>query len=195
MSYHWRINGNSTADEGDQKLYAYDAGQKAIAQHYERLGINSEVSMKEGTYGVYHTKFALPSDWKNLICKVPVENGIVNEQNFDKEYVLFESVDFNAENPDALKELAGYVIVLGENACGAIAEYPFELPPKGMNKVDIATFYLTVCPSKNMPVTADYLLVKRSALEGIDLTKKGWQKEISGVVYNPFALLQEPIKI
>lgn len=195
MSYHWRINGNSTADEGDQKLYAYDAGQKAITQHYERLGIDAKVSMKEGTYGVYHTEFSLPEGWQDNICKASVVDGIVTEHNFDKDYVLFESGEIRATNSDALKELAGYVMVLGENACGAVAEYLFELPPKGMSKVDIATFYLTVCPNKNVPVKADMLLIKREVLQGIDLTKKGWLNEISNVVYNPFALPQEPIRI
>lgn len=195
MSYHWRINGNSTADEGDQKLYAYDAGKKAITQHYERLGIDAKVSMKEGTYGVYHTEFSLPEDWEDNISRVKIVDGVVTEQNIEKDFVLFESGEIKATNPDVLKELAGYVMVLGENACGAIAEYPFDIPPKGMSKVDIATFYLTVCPNKNMPVTADLILVKKSALEGIDLTKKGWQKEINDVVYNPFALPQDPIKI
>ena len=195
MAYHWRINGNSTADEGDQKMYAYDAGKKAIEEHYKRLGIEASVSMKEGTFGVYHTRFSLPDGWENLIDEIKLNDGIVKENvlQSQKDYVLFsDGADINART---LEELAGYVIACGANGCGAIAKYPFELPPKGMDKVDIATFYLTVCPNKNMPVSANYLLVKTSALQGIDLTKKGWQKDIEGVVYNPFALPQEPINI
>lgn len=193
MSYHWRINGNSTADEGDQKLYAYDAGKKAIEEHYKREEIDAKVSMKEGTYGVYHTEFNLPLDWEDRISKVSLGDDI--DVSTLKEYVFFESSSVKSDNPDMLKELAGYVIALGENACGAVADYPFEIPAKGLNKVDIATFYLTVCPNKNMPVKADNLLVKKEALYDIDLTKKDWHKDIKGVVYNPFALPQEPVKI
>ena len=193
MSYHWRINGNSTADEGDQKLYAYDAGKKAIEEHYKRIGIDAKVSMKEGTYGVYHTDFDLPQDWEDRISKVSLGEKI--DLISLKDYVFFESNEYKPSNKDMLKELAGYVIALGENACGAVTDYPFDIPAKGLDKVDIATFYLTVCPNKNMPVKADNLLVKRENLEGIDLTKKDWHKEIKGVIYNPFALPQEPVKI
>ncbi|MBS4770152.1 glycosyltransferase family 2 protein [Carnobacteriaceae bacterium zg-ZUI240] len=41
--YHWRIHSNSTAGNPESKLYAYDAGARAIQSHLKRLGIQGHV--------------------------------------------------------------------------------------------------------------------------------------------------------
>lgn len=45
--YHWRMHENSTAANQQSKLYCYTAGQRAIASHLERCGIEGEVLMQE----------------------------------------------------------------------------------------------------------------------------------------------------
>ena len=41
--YHWRSHEGSTAGNPDDKPYAVIAGEKALAGHYERMGIKAEV--------------------------------------------------------------------------------------------------------------------------------------------------------
>lgn len=54
--YHWRCHENSTSENPESKLYAFDAGQRAIQAHYDRIGVKAEVS--KGEYlGLYRTKF------------------------------------------------------------------------------------------------------------------------------------------
>jgi len=54
--YHWRSHEDSTAENPESKLYAFDAGQRAVQAHYERIGIKAKVS--KGEYlGLYRTKF------------------------------------------------------------------------------------------------------------------------------------------
>ncbi len=54
--YHWRCHEDSTSENPESKLYAFDAGARAIAAHYERIGIKAEV--KKGEYlGLYRTRF------------------------------------------------------------------------------------------------------------------------------------------
>lgn len=59
--YHWRCHEDSTAENPESKLYAFEAGRRAIQAHYERTGIHAEVF--EGEYlGLYRTKFIRDHD-------------------------------------------------------------------------------------------------------------------------------------
>lgn len=57
--YHWRCHQDSTASNPESKLYAFEAGARAIKAHYERTGIKA-LSVEKGVdYGIYHTRFAI----------------------------------------------------------------------------------------------------------------------------------------
>lgn len=45
--YHWRCHMDSTAADPSSKAYAYEAGRKAVREHYQRLGIDAKVEMPE----------------------------------------------------------------------------------------------------------------------------------------------------
>ncbi|HIU76969.1 MAG TPA: glycosyltransferase family 2 protein, partial [Candidatus Pelethocola excrementipullorum] len=54
--YHWRCHENSTAENPESKRYAFEAGLKAVQEHYNRIGVQAEVS--HGEYlGLYRTRF------------------------------------------------------------------------------------------------------------------------------------------
>ena len=54
--YHWRCHQDSTASNPESKMYAFDAGARAIKAHYDRLGVPVEI--EKGEYlGLYRTKF------------------------------------------------------------------------------------------------------------------------------------------
>lgn len=57
--YHWRCHQDSTASNPASKLYAFEAGARAIMAHYERLGIQAEKVEKGVDYGIYHTTFKI----------------------------------------------------------------------------------------------------------------------------------------
>lgn len=57
--YHWRCHQDSTASNPESKLYAFEAGARAIMAHYDRMGIGAEKVEKGVDYGVYHTTFKL----------------------------------------------------------------------------------------------------------------------------------------
>ena len=57
--YHWRCHQNSTASNPESKMYAFEAGARAIKAHFERLGIGVESVEKGVDYGIYHTRFVL----------------------------------------------------------------------------------------------------------------------------------------
>ena len=54
--YHWRSHEDSTAENPESKLYAFEAGVRAVQAHYDRIGVKAKVS--KGEYlGLYRTKF------------------------------------------------------------------------------------------------------------------------------------------
>lgn len=61
--YHWRAHPESTAGNPASKLYAYKAGKEAVRAHYERLGMEAEVSMTEYP-GRYRTVFLVKGEPK-----------------------------------------------------------------------------------------------------------------------------------
>lgn len=54
--YHWRSHEDSTSENPESKLYAFDAGARAVQAHFDRIGIAAEVT--KGEYlGLYRTKY------------------------------------------------------------------------------------------------------------------------------------------
>ena len=59
--YHWRCHEDSTAETPESKMYAFEAGKRAIEAHYERTGIHAEVYKGE-FLGLYRTRFIRDHD-------------------------------------------------------------------------------------------------------------------------------------
>jgi len=54
--YHWRCHINSTAANPESKLYAFEAGRKAVEEHYKRIGVPATVEHAE-FYGMFKTQY------------------------------------------------------------------------------------------------------------------------------------------
>lgn len=57
--YHWRCHQASTASNPESKLYAFEAGARAIQAHFDRLGIQTDSVEKGVDYGKYHVRFTI----------------------------------------------------------------------------------------------------------------------------------------
>ena len=60
--YHWRCHQDSTASNPESKLYAFEAGSRAIMAHYDRTGIRARKVEKGADYGIYHTEFEISGE-------------------------------------------------------------------------------------------------------------------------------------
>lgn len=60
--YHWRCHQDSTASNPESKLYAFEAGSRAVMAHYDRMGIKAEKVEKGVDYGIYHTTFQIENE-------------------------------------------------------------------------------------------------------------------------------------
>lgn len=54
--YHWRVSMESTADNPASKLYAFEAGKRAIEENLKACGLNGQVSHMPD-YGFYRVKY------------------------------------------------------------------------------------------------------------------------------------------
>lgn len=59
--YHWRSHEKSTAGNPESKMYAFEAGKRAIEAHYERTGIEAGVELT-ANLGLYRSRFAIKGD-------------------------------------------------------------------------------------------------------------------------------------
>lgn len=120
--YHWRMHGGSVAGDPTSKMYAYDAGKKAIQSHYERVGIQANVEHM-GRLGLYHTEYKM--------IKQPLISVIIYGEDDEKKkrcsewfkrkdysnLEILASAGINVEEINALAEKArgSYLFFVSEN--------------------------------------------------------------------------------
>lgn len=120
--YHWRMHGGSVAGDPTSKMYAYDAGKKAIQSHYDRVGIQANVEHME-RLGLYHTEYKM--------IKQPLISVIIYGEDDEKKkrcsewfkrkdysnLEILASAGINVEEINALAEKArgSYLFFVSEN--------------------------------------------------------------------------------
>ena len=71
--YHWRIHADSTAHSSEAKPYAMVAGERALNEHFERLGVAA--TAESVGYG-YRVQYALPERLPLVSLIIPTRNGV-----------------------------------------------------------------------------------------------------------------------
>lgn len=72
--YHWRVHSNSTAMNPASKLYAYEAGVKALEEHLVRIGVKGKVTIGQ-FYGIYNINYKIEKNHKISII-IPTKDHI-----------------------------------------------------------------------------------------------------------------------
>jgi GT2 family glycosyltransferase len=108
--YHWRVHAESTAKSGDAKPYAVIAGERALKEHFERIGVAA--TTKSFAHG-YRTTYALPENLPLVTLIIPTRNGlallkqcvdsILNKTSYPNYEVLI--MDNGSDEPATLKYL------------------------------------------------------------------------------------------
>ena len=99
--YSWRINDTSTAGNPEAKMYAYDAGVKALQAHYDRVGIKAKAQIGDHL-GYYSTEYELPEDTFTYI--------VVSDADEEEKYkTTIDSIKAksNYQNIDFIRTRAG----------------------------------------------------------------------------------------
>ncbi len=97
--YHWRTHESSTSSNPLSKLYAYEAGKKAIEAHLARIGVHGRVSMLDdmGFYRVEYEKNGTDDKMGDVkYGKDEINDSIIQaDKNSD---------DKNSQNSDSMDE-------------------------------------------------------------------------------------------
>lgn len=112
--YHWRCHINSTAENPESKMYAFEAGRKAVEEHYKRVAIPAVVEHAQ-FYGMFRTKYQW-SEKPLISIVIPNKDHIEDLQKImnsidDKstyrnyEFVIVENNSTEPETFEFYKEL------------------------------------------------------------------------------------------
>ena len=106
VCYHWRCHKNSTSSNPESKLYAFEAGKRAVLAHEKRLGIRAEKVTDGVTYGFYRTIF--PKSGEKISVIIPnkdhirdldlcIRSMIQRSEHRDLEFIVVEN---NSTEPE-----------------------------------------------------------------------------------------------
>ncbi|QNK75221.1 glycosyltransferase family 2 protein [Variovorax sp. PAMC28562] len=109
--YHWRVHAESTARSMNAKPYAAIAGERALNEHYQRIGVKAVAEYQQ--FG-YRTRYVLPDELPLVSIIIPTRNGLdlMRQciQSIDKKttYGRYEIiiVDNGSDDPAALAYFA-----------------------------------------------------------------------------------------
>lgn len=71
--YHWRIHAGSTAMSPGEKPYAQIAGQKALDEHLQRIGVDGHTELLD--FGMYRVHYDLPAERPLVSLIIPTRNA------------------------------------------------------------------------------------------------------------------------
>ena len=139
--YHWRMIEASTAADPKAKVYAFDAGKKAVEAHLKRRGLSARVDMGD-ELGYYDVHYEIPQEAYIPITSADSAKGtadsakpllsiiIPNKDHIDDLKTVMESIDKNS----VLKSYE-YIIVENNSTDDATFEYYKELEKREDVKV------------------------------------------------------------
>lgn len=174
--YHWRVSSSSTADNPMSKLYAYEAGKRAIEAHLSRRGTAGEVSLLPD-YGFYRVRYPLPGeDGKEPLVSIVIPN----RESRDTLKACLESIWKNTDYPN-------YEIIVVENnsSSGEILNYYKQIQGKNRTRVirrKGAFNFSAVMNAGIREANGDYIV---SMNNDVTLTDPGWLRELLSVAQRP----------
>lgn len=111
--YHWRIHAESTASSANAKPYAALAGERALNEHFLRLGVDARA---EYTSVGHRVRYALPASVPLVSLIIPTRNGlhllrqcvdsILARTTYENYEIII--VDNGSDDPDTLSYLASF---------------------------------------------------------------------------------------
>lgn len=201
--YHWRSHTSSTATNPDSKLYAYDAGKRAVLAHLDRLGIEAEVT-DTPHLGFYRVKYKVSA---NDLTKIQImtldelKSMPYDElKSADFEYVMVQNDNVRPIGFEYLEELLGIlkredvgcvgslVINRGKiESAGYTLNENGELLPdfEGLNRHFSGYLHRAKLVREVDGVCTDCMMIKKE-----DVTENGTFKSDGKIVYCPYSVFK-----
>lgn len=164
--YHWRVHKNSTAENPASKMYAYDAGKRAIEEHLKRQNVKGIVSHTHNI-GFYRVNY--PVNGEPLISII-----IPNKDNVDILRRCLESI-----NKSTYKN---YEIIIVENNSQEENTFSYYKELEKQENVKVVTWenefnYSAINNFGRTFAQGEYLVLLNNDIEIIE---KSWLEEMIG---------------
>lgn len=202
--YHWRSHVSSTATNPDSKLYAYEAGKRAVTDHLKRLNVECEVTDTEHL-GFYRVKYNVNAE---DLTKVSImtstelkDMGYEAVMAADYEYIMILNDSVRPKNYEFVEEMLGYLkredvgcvggLVIGKNgkieSAGYTLDETLKLVPcfAGLNRNYSGYLHRAKLQREVDGVCTDCMMVKKSALTEELALKKEYL-----VIYSPYSIFK-----
>ena len=165
--YHWRTHSASTADNPASKLYAYEAGKRAIEGNLERSGERGEVSLLPD-YGFFRVKYAV-TDEPLVSILIPTKDNIdilkrcitsIKEKSTYKNYEII-LIENNSTEPETF----AYYDSLQDDQSITVVKWDGDFNFSAINNFGVKH------------AKGDYLMFLNNDIE---IITKGWIEELLG---------------
>ncbi len=200
--YHWRAHETSTAENPESKIYAYEAGKRAIEDHLRRKNIDAEV-LYTPHLGFFRVKYMVKDAKVCLISKEAWDTMTSQDvANIEEEFIMILSDDLKPLTSDWQAELASNLLreevgavggkIYDRRFCIESAGYSRNeqgrLVPnfKGMNGHYSGYLHRASIQQKVDGVALDCMMIKKAAIESGSSDKLKMSKDYV-VVFDPFA--------
>ncbi len=103
--YHWRSTASSTAENPEAKLYAYEAGKRAVSDHFKRLGIDAVVT-DSAHLGFFDLKY--PKNGMRPVIITPDEMEKISKNKAplpDGEFIMILSPDLKPADDGCIDDM------------------------------------------------------------------------------------------
>lgn len=198
--YHWRAHETSTADNPESKIYAYEAGKRAIEDHLKRMGLEAEVIYTQHL-GFFRVKYMVRDAKVRLISKEAWDTMTKEDINdIEEDYIMILADNLKPLTKDWQAELASHLIRNEVGAVGGkIYDKNFRIESAGYSRNEegrlVANFrcmnghysgYLhRACLQQRVDgVSPSCMMIKKKAIEGGE--KLTMSKDYI-VVFDPYA--------
>lgn len=201
--YHWRSHEASTATNPESKMYAYNAGKRAIEAHLERMHINAKV-LDTQHLGFFRVKYDVTAEELTQVkimsldeLKAESYDDIINDET---KYIMVLNDNVKPLNDEFIEELLGHVkrpevgcagsLVIGKNGKIESAGYVrhgdnIEAEFAGLNRYFSGYLHRAKLQRRVDGVCTDCMMIKKEAI-----TPDKTLSENYIVVYTPYSIFK-----
>lgn len=195
--YHWRVHRSSTSDNPMSKKYAYDAGQRAIEEHLERVGQKGVVSQRK-FFGFYRVKYQVQG---NPLISILIPNkdqadvlkrciqSIEKSSYQNYEVIIIENNSTQPETFQYYSDLCGmkYQPETDSGQCSETEKISCEGKLSGEQSIKVVTWqggfnYSAINNFGASFAAGEYLILLNNDIE---LITKDWMEEMLGNCQRP----------
>lgn len=170
--YHWRTHEGSTSDNPNSKLYAFEAGKRAVQAHLKRAGVEAEV-LDTPDLGYYRVKYPVQG---NPMVSILIPNK-------DQKETLEKCLKALREKT----EYENYEILVIENNSTTQEIFDYYKEIDGRNHVRVLYWkdgfnFSAINNFAAKQAKGEYLVLLNNDTE---IITKGWLKELLGTCQRP----------